>query len=92
MTCYFLIPISDLDIDIDQPGHFVPSKGQWRRFLINYIKDPLGSYPSPAPAGDAGGDSVPASAQPSGANTPIPRHEPPLLAAGDQGKAVTLKL
>lgn len=28
-------------------GHFVPSKGNWRKFLVNYMKDPLGPHMSP---------------------------------------------
>jgi len=31
----------------DPSGHFVPSKGNWRKFLVNYMKDPLAPYVSP---------------------------------------------
>jgi len=34
----------------------VPSKGNWRKFLVNYMKDPLGQYVSPtAPSGASAG-------------------------------------
>lgn len=40
----------------DLSGHFVPSKGNWRKFLVNYMKDPLGPHVSPtAPSGDSAG-------------------------------------
>jgi hypothetical protein len=28
-------------------GHFVPSKGQWRKFFHEYMKDNLADLPSP---------------------------------------------
>jgi len=28
-------------------GHFVPSKGNWRKFLVNYMKNPLAPHVSP---------------------------------------------
>ncbi|TEB38111.1 hypothetical protein FA13DRAFT_1785943 [Coprinellus micaceus] len=34
-------------------GHFVPSKGPWRKFLAAYLKDPAGQHTSPGSA-DAG--------------------------------------
>ncbi|KAG7442929.1 FSH1-domain-containing protein [Guyanagaster necrorhizus] len=29
-------------------GHFVPSKTSWRKFLVAYLRDPLGNVPSPS--------------------------------------------
>jgi len=31
-------------------GHFVPSKGNWRKFLVDYMKDPSAPNPSPSAA------------------------------------------
>jgi len=28
-------------------GHFVPSKGQWRKFIREYMMDPFADVPSP---------------------------------------------
>jgi hypothetical protein len=28
-------------------GHFVPSKGKWRKFLHEYMMDPFADIPSP---------------------------------------------
>ena len=28
-------------------GHFVPSKGEWRKFLREYMMDPFADIPSP---------------------------------------------
>jgi len=48
--CYGCQIFSDLS------GHFVPSKGNWRKFLVNYMKDPLGPHVSPtAFSGDSAG-------------------------------------
>lgn len=34
----------------------MPSKGNWRKFLVNYMKDPLGQHVSPtAPSGASAG-------------------------------------
>jgi len=35
-------------------GHFVPSKGQWREFLSNFMKDPSAQLPSPNSSGVGG--------------------------------------
>jgi predicted esterase len=43
-------------------GHFVPSKGNWRKFLVNYMRDPSAPHPSPAPS---------QSEPPSGPSTPV---------------------
>lgn len=49
--CYSCQIINDL-----LSGHFVPSKGNWRKFLVNYMKDPLGPHMSPtAPSGASAG-------------------------------------
>jgi hypothetical protein len=32
------------------PGHFVPSKANWRYFFRDYLLDPLGNVPSPGPS------------------------------------------
>ena len=45
-------------------GHFVPSKGNWRKFMVNYMKDPSAPHPSPS------GASLPPSGPPSGTSTP----------------------
>lgn len=35
-------------IVLDRPaGHFVPSKGEWRKFLREYMMDPFADIPSP---------------------------------------------
>ncbi|KAF7342051.1 FSH1 domain-containing protein [Mycena venus] len=34
-------------------GHFVPSKGNWRKFLAAYLRDPTGDVPSPSDSGTA---------------------------------------
>ncbi|KAJ6618731.1 serine hydrolase FSH [Mycena sp. CBHHK59/15] len=44
-------------------GHFVPSKGNWRKFLAAYLQDPTGNIPSPSLAAS--------SAENSGAATPV---------------------
>jgi hypothetical protein len=36
----------------DLSGHFVPSKGNWRKFLVNYMKDPLAAHASPTAPSD----------------------------------------
>lgn len=45
-------------------GHFVPSKGPWRKFLVGWMKDP--SAPLVAPGAAA------ASVVSSGTSTPVP--------------------
>jgi hypothetical protein len=47
-----------------QLGHFVPSKGNWRKFLTAYIQDPTDNVPSPS-------ESSLSSAGNSGTATPI---------------------
>jgi hypothetical protein len=42
-----------LMITCDLSGHFVPSKGNWRKFLVNYMKDPLGLHLSPTASSSA---------------------------------------
>jgi hypothetical protein len=73
-------------------GHFVPSKGQWRKFLVNWMRDPTGAHPSPSQGADAAAaGGVEAGAASSGAGTPIPgevRSES-VLAAGELRNAMT---
>ncbi|KIJ66049.1 hypothetical protein HYDPIDRAFT_27248 [Hydnomerulius pinastri MD-312] len=38
-------------VEEHEGGHFVPSKANWRNFLREYIRDPLGKVPSPSPGG-----------------------------------------
>lgn len=42
-------------------GHFVPSKGPWRKFLAAYLKDPEGQHASPGAAETGASPSAPAS-------------------------------
>lgn len=48
------------------PGHFVPSKGQWRRFLHDYMKDPFANLASPSL--DSSSTSNSGTATPTGSN------------------------
>lgn len=62
-------------------GHFVPTKGPWRKFLAAYLQDPEGQHASPgaADAGSQDGLSAPASAANS---APGSRCETPSSAPG----------
>jgi len=43
-----LIEVSDKKrIEEHDGGHFVPSKASWRKFLYDYLRDPLGDVLSP---------------------------------------------
>lgn len=48
-------------------GHFVPSKGNWRKFLADYLRDPASSDLVPSPSSFTGVPSGPNS----GAATPV---------------------
>ncbi|KAJ7481713.1 serine hydrolase FSH [Mycena latifolia] len=50
-------------VEIHDGGHFVPSKGNWRKFLAAYLLDPTDNVPSPSLAAS--------SADNSGSSTPI---------------------
>ncbi|KAF8652278.1 hypothetical protein AX16_004467 [Volvariella volvacea WC 439] len=54
-------------VEEHEGGHFVPSKGNWRKFLKNYMLHPLADLPSPGSAG-----TPLASATNSGTATPLP--------------------
>ncbi|KAF9470680.1 FSH1-domain-containing protein [Pholiota conissans] len=58
---------SNARVEEHEGGHFVPSKGSWRKFLVNYMLDPTGSVPSPGSSSRLEED---ASAEVSGTNTP----------------------
>lgn len=73
--CYFKIMCLLTTI----AGHFVPSKGPWRKFLVNWMKDPSASL---APPGAAA-----ASVDSSGMSTPVPGE-----AGQAAGNAVLMKL
>jgi len=47
-------------------GHFVPSKGAWRKFLVAFMRDPTGAHPSPS----RNFNGLPESGPSSGAATP----------------------
>lgn len=64
----------------DDVGHFVPSKGNWRKFLVNYMADPAGPHPAPS-ATSAMASSEPAS----GTSTPVG-------SGGGQNNALLMKL
>ncbi|KAF9463597.1 serine hydrolase-domain-containing protein [Collybia nuda] len=55
---------SDGRVEEHDGGHFVPSKGHWRKFLRDYMRDNLADIPSPG--------LLASSAPASGAATPIP--------------------
>lgn len=59
-------------------GHFVPSKGPWRKFLVSWMKDPSASIMAPGAA---------ASVDSSGTSTPVPGE-----AGQAAGNAVLMKL
>ncbi|KAF8959940.1 serine hydrolase FSH, partial [Flammula alnicola] len=44
-------------VEEHEGGHFVPSKGQWRKFLVNYMLDPTAPLASPS-----GGAATPTAA------------------------------
>src|SRR5258708_35596530 len=54
----------DLNANIILLGHFVPSKGPWRKFLVAFMRDPTGAHPSPSRNG------MPQSGPSSGTATP----------------------
>ena len=60
-------------------GHFVPSKGPWRKFLVSWMKDPSASLAAPGAAA--------ASVDSSGTSTPVPGE-----AGQAAGNAVLMKL
>ncbi|KAF5355173.1 hypothetical protein D9756_005692 [Leucocoprinus leucothites] len=53
---------SNKRIEEHEGGHFVPTKGNWRKFLVEYLRNPSGDIPSPGMSS--------ASAPPSGTVTP----------------------
>lgn len=55
-------------------GHFVPSKGPWRAFFREFIKNPQGGVPAPGESGASAvsTDSAPPSTNASGTATPVP--------------------
>ncbi|KAF8911612.1 serine hydrolase FSH [Gymnopilus junonius] len=66
-------------VEEHEGGHFVPSKGTWRKFLVNWMKDPSAPLPSPSAA------SVSQSEPPSGTSTPA-------IGGADYKNAVQMKL
>ncbi|KAF9448267.1 hypothetical protein P691DRAFT_56168 [Macrolepiota fuliginosa MF-IS2] len=53
---------SNKRVEEHEGGHFVPSKGSWRKFLAEFLRNPFGDIPSPGLAS--------ASVPPSGTATP----------------------
>ncbi|KAF7325242.1 FSH1 domain-containing protein [Mycena kentingensis (nom. inval.)] len=50
-----LVAVSDnARVEEHDGGHFVPSKGNWRKFLAAYLADPAGDIPSPVASGVGG--------------------------------------
>lgn len=53
-------------IQLDHTGHFVPSKGPWRKFLAAFMTDPTGAHPPPEPVSLSGPSSGTTTPQESG--------------------------
>ncbi|KAF7329945.1 FSH1 domain-containing protein [Mycena kentingensis (nom. inval.)] len=55
-----LVAVSDnARVEEHDGGHFVPSKGNWRKFLAAYLADPAGDVPSPSASAESSGTSTP---------------------------------
>lgn len=53
---------NNLRLEEHPGGHFVPSKGPWRKFLAAYLKDPAGQHASPGSSETGASPSASASA------------------------------
>lgn len=69
-ACYALVEANvSMQLLIKLPGHFLPSKTPWRKFMVEWIKTPNDDVPSPSAA--VSGTSTPVGDGTSGTSTPL---------------------
>jgi len=52
---------SNKRVEEHEGGHYVPSKGNWRHFFADYMRDPFAPHPSPVMPTTLSGNSTPGS-------------------------------
>lgn len=59
-------------VEEHEGGHFVPSRGDWRKFIVEFLRNPFNNAPSPGMASVSAppsGTATPTTSTPSGGPT-----------------------